>query len=158
MRGGSRAARGLATALMVCLLAMMAMGVSDTAARFDDLGHKMMCTCGCGQVLLQCNHHDCPGLARESGELQTALDRGDSDNTILMAFQNEYGPTVLAAPMFTRFNMIAWIVPPLLLVVGIGGTVLLVRRWRLRAAAQPPVMPDTETEELRKKIRKDTEE
>ena len=27
-----------------------------TTRRFNKLGHSMMCTCGCGQVLLECNH------------------------------------------------------------------------------------------------------
>jgi cytochrome c-type biogenesis protein CcmH/NrfF len=142
----------------ICLVAVLAMGASNTAARFDDIGHKLMCTCGCGQILLQCNHLGCPGLSRETVELHADLDKGMSNNAVLIAFQNEYGPTVLAAPMFTKFNMIAWIMPPLLLLLGIVGTVVLVRRWRLRAAGMPPVEPDPSIEAMREKIRKDTEE
>ena len=153
MRIFARAGRVFA----LCLVAVLAMGASDNAARFDDLGHKMMCTCGCGQVLLQCNHLGCPGLARESEELQAAINHGDSDNAILIAFQNEYGPTVLAAPMFTKFNLIAWIVPPALLLLGILGTVVLVRRWRRRAAALPPVERDPTFYAMREKIRKETQ-
>lgn len=158
MRRFLRAGRVFASCVALCIVAVLAMGASNNAARFDDLGHKMMCTCGCGQILLQCNHLGCPSLTKESDELQAALDRGDSDNTILIAFQNEYGPTVLAAPMFTKFNMIAWVVPPAFLALGFAGTFVLVRRWRKRATALPAVEPDAETEERRKKIRKDTEE
>jgi cytochrome c-type biogenesis protein CcmH/NrfF len=154
MRGVARTGRVFA----ICLVAVLAMGASSNAARFDDIGHKLMCTCGCGQVLLQCNHLGCPSLSRETAELQSDLANGQSDNAILIAFQNEYGPTVLAAPMFTKFNMIAWIMPPLLLLLGIAGTVMLVRRWRLRAAGMPPVEPDPEIEKMREKIRKETEE
>lgn len=154
MRRLSRAGRVFA----LCLMAVLAMGAADNGARFSDLSSKMMCTCGCGQTLATCNHLGCSSLARENGELQAAILRGDSDNAILIAFQNEYGPTVLAAPMFTRFNMVAWIVPPALLGLGFAGTFALVSRWRRRVAAQPPVEPDAETEERRKKIRKDTEE
>ena len=153
MRIFSRAGRIFA----LCLVAVLVMGASDNAARFDDLGHKMMCTCGCGQVLLQCNHLGCPGLARESEELQAAINHGDSDNAILIAFQNEYGPTVLAAPMFTKFNLVAWIVPPALLLLGILGTVVLVRRWRRRAAALPPAERDPAFYAMREKIRKETQ-
>jgi cytochrome c-type biogenesis protein CcmH/NrfF len=146
-----------AMALALCLVGVLGMGASNSAARFNDLGNKLMCTCGCGQVLLQCNHLGCPALAREGAELQAAVDRGDSNNTILIAFQNEYGPTVLAAPMLTKFNMIAWIMPPLLLLLGILGTVLLVRRWRQRAAAQPTVEQSAAFQEIRERVRRETE-
>ena len=139
------------------LIAVLAMGAADNGARFNRIGNKMMCTCGCGQVLLQCNHLGCPSLTKESDELHTALDRGDSDNAILIAFQNEYGPTVLAAPMFTKFNMIAWIMPPLVLLLGIAGTVVLVRRWRMRVAMAPAVAHDPAFYAMREKIRKETQ-
>ena len=29
---------------------------SDQDARFQSLGHKVMCVCSCNQVLLECNH------------------------------------------------------------------------------------------------------
>ncbi|MGC2164292.1 MAG: cytochrome c-type biogenesis protein CcmH [Silvibacterium sp.] len=144
-------------ALALGLVAVLGMGAADNGARYDDIGHKLMCTCGCGQVLLQCNHLGCPSLAKESDELRAGLEKGQSDNAILIAFQNEYGPTVLAAPMFTKFNMIAWIMPPLLLALGILGTVVLVRRWRLRAAAMPPVERGPEFLAIREKIRKETQ-
>lgn len=144
-------------ALALAFVAVLGMGATDTSARFNDLGNKLMCTCGCGQVLLQCNHLGCPGLTRESAELHADLARGMSNNAILIAFQNEYGPTVLAAPMLTRFNMIAWIVPPLLLGLGILGTVLLVRRWRQRVTAMAPVAQSPEIRALREQVRRETE-
>jgi cytochrome c-type biogenesis protein CcmH/NrfF len=148
------------TAMVVALtfVAVLGMGAADNSARFNDLGNKLMCTCGCGQVLLQCNHYGCPGLSRESAELKADLARGMSDNAVLIAFQDEYGPTVLAAPMLTRFNMIAWIMPPLLLGLGLLGTFLLVRRWRQRAAAMPPVKQTAEIRALREQVHRETEQ
>lgn len=145
------------SALAVCLVAALAMGAADNGARFSDISNKLMCTCGCGQVLAQCNHLGCPSLAKENDELHAAINRGDSDNTILIAFQNEYGPTVLAAPMLTKFNMIAWIVPPLFLLLGILGTVFLVRRWRQRVAARPAAEHGPAFQAMREKIRKETQ-
>jgi cytochrome c-type biogenesis protein CcmH/NrfF len=142
---------------LLMVLGVLTLGSADTQSRFDDLGHKLMCTCGCGQVLLECNHLGCQSLATESAELQAAIAKGESDNTILIAFQNEYGPTVLAAPMLTKFNMVAWVVPPALLLLGIGLTMMLVKKWRLRAATMPEVPDDPESRELRARIRKETE-
>ncbi|MGA8111362.1 MAG: cytochrome c-type biogenesis protein CcmH [Acidobacteriaceae bacterium] len=142
---------------LLVVLGVLTLGSTDTQSRFDDLGHKLMCTCGCGQVLLECNHLGCQSLATESAELQAAIAKGATDNAILIAFQNEYGPTVLAAPMLTKFNILAWVVPPALLLLGMAGTVLLVKKWRLRAAAMPAVADDPESRELRDRIRRETE-
>lgn len=149
--------RRLASALAIIFVAVLTMGSADNSARYSDLGGKIMCTCGCGQTLATCNHLGCSSLASESSELQQALARGDSDNAIFIAFQNEYGPTVLAAPMLTKFNILAWIVPPALLLLGIGGTVILVRRWRLRAAARPAVQRTAQFQGMRERVRRETE-
>lgn len=152
-----RVSRIVVSCLAVCLIAVLAMGVADTGARFSDLSGKLMCTCGCGQTLGTCNHLGCPSLSRENGELHAAINRGDSDNAILIAFQNEYGPTVLSAPMFTRFNMIAWIAPPAFLLLGLILAILLVRRWRQRVAAQPLPVRGPVFQAMREKIRKETQ-
>lgn len=145
----------IGSVLALCMAAVLAMGASDTAARFQDVGSKLMCTCGCGQVLMQCNHLGCPSLAREGSELGADIAKGMSNNAIFIAFQNEYGPTVLAAPMLTKFNMLAWIMPPLVLVLGIIGIFVLVRRWRRRVKPVPATGPEFTA--LREKIRKETE-
>ncbi len=70
-----------------------------------------MCTCGCGQILLECNHVGCQSSEKMRNELLAALDKGDNDDLILQGFVQEYGPTVIAAPTATGFNRIAWIMP-----------------------------------------------
>ena len=153
----SRLSRRLTSALAVVLVAVLTMGSADNAARYNDLGHKMMCACGCGQILIECNHFGCPDSGPMLDELRADLSRGDTDNAILIAFQNKYGPTILAAPMFTKFNMVAWVVPPLLLLIGIAGTVILVRRWRLRAAARPAVQRTAQFQGMRERVRRETD-
>jgi cytochrome c-type biogenesis protein CcmH len=155
-RLSSRFAR-FAVAPLLILAGLVTLGAADTEARFDSVGHKLMCACGCSQVLLACDHIGCPNLAQESDELHAAIARGDSDSAILSQFQAEYGPTVLAAPWLTKFNIVAWIVPPVLLLIGIVGTFLLVRKWRLRTVAMPEIPQDTQSVAIRERIRRDTE-
>jgi cytochrome c-type biogenesis protein CcmH len=116
-----------------------------------------MCACGCSQVLLACDHLGCPNLAQETDELRTAVARGDNDTAILTQFQAQYGPTVLAAPWLTKFNIVAWIVPPALLFFGLVGTFFLVRKWRLRTVDLPDIPQDTQSVAIRERIRRDTE-
>jgi cytochrome c-type biogenesis protein CcmH len=142
---------------LVVLLAVFTMGSADNAVRYNDLGHKMMCVCSCGQILIECNHLGCPDSDRELAELRTALSHGDGDTTILEAFQAKYGATVLAAPMLTKFNLVAWFVPPVVLLIGIAATIALVRKWRLRTV-EMPVVPTTATfQTARDRIRRETE-
>ena len=104
--------RRIAAALAVVVMAALTMGLADNAVRYNDLGHKMMCVCGCNQILIECNHLGCPDSDRMLGELRTSLSQGQGDDAILVAFQDKYGPTVLAAPMLTKFNMVAWVAGP----------------------------------------------
>jgi cytochrome c-type biogenesis protein CcmH/NrfF len=146
-------------ALSVALVALM--GAGDEGARFNQIGHKMMCVCGCSQILLECNHVGCQYSDRMRGELMAALDRADSDDLILQGFVQKYGTTVIAAPTTTGFNRVAWIMPFLALGLGLATTVLIVRAWRNRPAPAAPggVLPVSgpELEVFRKKAQEDTE-
>jgi cytochrome c-type biogenesis protein CcmH len=59
--------------------------------------------------------------------------------------------------MLTKFNLAAWFVPPVVLLIGIGGTIALVRKWKLRTVAMPPASQVHEFDRLRDQIRKETE-
>jgi cytochrome c-type biogenesis protein CcmH len=142
---------------VLIFLAVFTLGAADTAGRYNDLGHKIMCTCGCNEILLECNHMGCQSSSKMTAELHQLIDRGDNDTAVLTAFQDEYGPTALAAPWLTRFNIVAWVVPPLLLLLGLAGTFFLVKKWRLRVASMPDVSDDPASRDLRDRIRKETE-
>ena len=136
------------------------MGAGDDSGRFNDLGHKLMCACGCGQILLECNHVGCTYSDRMRGELAAAIDRGDSDDLSLQSFVQKYGPTVLAAPPTTGFNRVAWVMPFAALIFGILLTVYIVRAWKSRPAAAPSgVAPVTgpELDVFRQQARRDTD-
>ena len=152
--------RRVSSAALLGLAVIVLMGASDEDARFSSLGHKLMCVCSCNQVLLECNHVGCNYSDRMRGELAAGMQRGDSDSLILQAFVQRYGPTVLIAPTTTGFNRIAWIMPYLVLVLGLTAVVFIVRAWRMRPAALPsgaaPVS-GPELEHFREQARKDTD-
>src|SRR5271163_2843606 len=117
-------------ALAVCALA----GAGDPASRFNDLGHQLMCICGCNQILLECNHVGCPDSDGMRNELMSAVTRGDSDSLVEQSFVQKYGPIVLAAPTTTGFDSAAYIIPPVVLILGFGLIVFVIRRWKNRPA------------------------
>jgi cytochrome c-type biogenesis protein CcmH/NrfF len=150
-------------AAVLALAVIVFMGAGDDSARFKDLGHRMMCACGCGQILLECNHVGCTYSDKMRNELLTALDKGNSNNDdlILQGFVQEYGPTVIAAPTAAGFDRVAWIMPFLVLALGIAFAVHIVRSWKNRpepALADGIVIPSgSELEEFRRKARKETD-
>lgn len=140
-------------------MSALLLGAGDSPdQRFNDLGHKLMCKCGCNQVLLECNHVGCEYSDRMRQELIAGIQRGDSDDLVLQAFVQKYGMTVLAAPPQSGFNVVAWIVPFVALAFGFWLTVFIVRKWKFRLA---PVgksdLPQAEREMLRQRAREETE-
>ena len=117
--------QALALAVAVCF----SLGASDAGSRFNDLGHRLMCTCGCAQLLGECNHVGCTESGRERQELKDGIASGKSDKEILAAFAAKYGATMLAAPTTEGFNLVAWIAPFAVFGAALLGTILLVRRW-----------------------------
>jgi len=145
--------------LMLAILPLL--GAGDQSARVSDLGHRMMCVCGCNQILLECNHVGCAYSERMRGELIAAVDRGDNDDLTLQWFVQKYGTTVMAAPTKTGFNRVAWITPYLALALGLTLVIFIIRAWRARPLALPPgaVLPveGLELERFREQARKETE-
>jgi cytochrome c-type biogenesis protein CcmH len=156
-----RSPKYLVQVLLLALAVILFIGAGDESTRFNDLGHRLMCACGCRQVLLECNHVGCTYSDRMREELMAAVQRGDSDSLTLQAFVQKYGPTVLSAPTTEGFNRVAWIAPYLALFLGILGTAALVRAWRHRPAAAPSgldrPMSSPELDEFRQRARQETE-
>ena len=146
---------------MLLLVAVVVfMGAGDDSTRFKDLGHRLMCACGCRQILLECNHVGCAYSDRMRNELTAGLERGDNDSLILQSFVQKYGNTVLSAPTNTGFNIFAWITPFAVFVLASAIAIWLVRMWRARPVAQPVArvnLPTQELDALRRRAREETE-
>ena len=130
-------ASGFTLALSVFLL-----GASGDHARFNDLGHRMMCVCGCNQILLECNHVGCTYSDRMREELAAATQRDSSDDNIVQAFIKEYGTTVLAAPTMRGFDQVAWIMPFAVFLGGALLAVFVIRNWKDRRPTHA-ILPGT---------------
>src|ERR1700733_6468827 len=110
---------------LISLAVFLFSGAGDPATSFDQIGHQLMCICGCNQILLECNHVGCPDSDGMRNELMAAVTRGDSDSLVEQAFVQKYGPTVLAAPTTRGFDRAAYIMPFAALILGFGLIVLV---------------------------------
>jgi cytochrome c-type biogenesis protein CcmH len=136
------------------------LGAKDANSRFNDLSHKLMCTCGCAEILGECNHVGCPNSEGELNELRAGIAAGESDQEIKNAFAAKYGAVVLAAPTARGFDLVAWIAPFAVFGAALLGTILLVRRWSVgrteAAAGADPATLDPAEQARREKIRRET--
>ncbi len=160
-----RAPRGFTfwtRAVQVALLAVavcFSLGATDASSRYIDLNHRLMCTCGCAEILGECNHVGCPNSTGELNELRTGIANGMSDKEILDSFVAKYGAVVLAAPTGHGFDLVAWIAPFAVFGAALLGTILLVRRWsvgRTAAVAAGATTTDPAELERRERIRRET--
>ena len=147
-----KAGQALALAVAVCF----SMGAADPASRFNELNHKLMCTCGCAEILGECNHVGCPNSTEELALLRTGVDNNAPEKQIMDSFVSQYGATVLAAPTKQGFDLVAWIAPFAVLAAALLGTVLLIRHWVSTSPKLEPAPSTPEMDALRERIRRET--
>lgn len=146
-----------ALSLLLAIAVCFSLGASDSSARFNDMGHRLMCTCGCAQLLGECNHVGCTASGTMRNELAAAIASGATDKEILASFAAKYGATVLAAPPTHGFSLVAWIAPIAVFAAALLGTILLVRQWSVGRAAVPASVDDPSIDALRERIRRETD-
>jgi cytochrome c-type biogenesis protein CcmH len=150
-----------AQAAFLAIAVCFSLGATDGNSRFNDLSHKLMCTCSCAEILGECNHVGCPNSTGELNELRAGIENGKSDKEILDSFVVKYGAIVLAAPTAHGFDLVAWIAPFAVFAAALLGTILLVRRWsvgRTLTPATDPATMDPAERERREKIRRETDD
>jgi len=152
----------------VCALALAAGGMllasrsmqAQQNDRAKQIGKRLMCMCGCNQILTACNHVGCQMSAAMLKELNERVARGDSDDLILQSFVQEYGTAVIAEPPTKGFSRIAWFLPSMALGLGLGIVILVIVRWARHPAAKlaAPGVSAERLEQARARADHETEE
>ncbi|NLT06307.1 MAG: hypothetical protein GXY03_08345 [Solirubrobacterales bacterium] len=90
---------------------------------------------------------EAPQAERQRALIQRLVERCRSKEEIKDVLVGQYGPSVLALPEPEGFNLGAYVVPALALLLAAGGLAVAARRWRRRgagpaaAASGPPPDP-----------------
>jgi cytochrome c-type biogenesis protein CcmH len=137
----------VAIAGAIALLLAFAVGpaaAQEPRASLPDIEDEVMCTI-CGTLL---EESQSPQADRERALIRELIDQGKDKDQIKDALVAEYGPRVLATPSGHGFDLLAWLVPGLgiLLVVVAGGFALAHQRKRARGTA--PREPELEQADL----------
>ena len=107
---------------------------TDRAKR---LGGKLMCMCGCNQILTQCNHVGCSTSTEMLKKMDALVARNEPDDLTLQSFTQEYGTAVLAEPPAKGFNLVAWTIPAVSFAIGLAIVLVVISHWRRRSAPIP---------------------
>jgi cytochrome c-type biogenesis protein CcmH len=140
-------------AALVLALALLAPPAAATAAQprtsLPAVQDDLMCV-ACHEPLAVSQS---PQADSERQLIRQLIARGDTKAQIERVMVAQYGPSVLARPPASGFNLSVYVLPPVAVLVGLAIVALAVRRWRRnaasRAAGLPTAAPLTEADSRR---------
>lgn len=123
----------------------------------------LTCQCGCGLTVANCNMPTCGFSVPIRAEIDGMIRKGMSRAQILAFYRHKYGEKVLSAPTAEGFNLLAWTMPFIALVLGAGLMALAVRRWRSNPPSAPSDLkpasePSSFDPELRRRLENELKE
>ncbi len=130
-----RATKSAIAVGIVALAGVAGLAAAQKTERAKQLSQRMMCLCGCNQVLGECNHVGCQMSAEMLAKLDERVARNDPEDLTLQAFIQEYGVHVLAEPPREGFTLLAWLMPILATLAGLGVVWTVLHRLRRPALA-----------------------
>lgn len=146
-------------ALSVCAATLAPPLAAQGTEKAKAIGKRMMCLCGCNQILTECNHVGCSTSSEMLRKLDQQVARNEPEDLTIQAFIQEYGQRVLAEPPARGFGLVAWAMPVIATLLGFAVVVLLIRRWQRPAvvAAGPDISPE-QLARIRRQADLETEE
>lgn len=130
--------------LLVALALVLGLtGAAEPRTTLPDVEDEVMCV-ECGTAL---NVSSAPVADQEREFIRSRIAEGMTKEQVKAALVAEYGSDVLAVPDGDGFGVTNWLVPVLVAVLGLGGVLVLYRRWRggpesrTGAAAGPELDP-----------------
>lgn len=132
--------RRLLCALMLCASTALPVFANEAApaaadpvleARMTRIAAELRCLVCQNQTIADSNADLAQDLRRQVREM---LAKGDDDATIIRYMTDRYGDFVLYRPPLKATTLLLWFGPALMLLLGVGALVVVMRR-RARAAA-----------------------
>ena len=120
------------------------------------VGDKLACLCGsCKNTVASCPLLGCHYAEPSRQKIAKFQNMGMSDQGIIDTFVKETGLSALAVPPAEGFNMLAWIMPFLMIGVGLAAIWLFIRRIRPKRAATAPQLDNEALSKYHEQIEKD---
>ena len=114
-------------------------GVDVTA--LSAIRRELACYCGCGMTVQDClGGMVCSESRALSKEVAQFMQQGKNETQILQAMAAKHGERILSAPTKQGFNLMAWVVPFIMLAAGGAVVAVVVKRWRRQSHPPAPVV------------------
>jgi cytochrome c-type biogenesis protein CcmH len=78
-----------------------------------------------------------PVAQEMKAQIDDRLAKGWTERQIIDEFVKEFGPTILATPDKSGFDLVAWLVPGVAILVGLCAVPFVTRAWARRRAPSP---------------------
>ena len=118
--------RSLVVVLAVMMAGVMAgcAGVAspaqDLEAQYREAAEQLICQCGgCTEQLSVCAMQNCHSATPMRAEIREKLAQGVPIPEIVASFVKTFGKQVLSAPTMEGFDLTAWVMPFVMLVLGL---------------------------------------
>lgn len=144
------------SSFLVALLAAVAL--AQSASEWDShavnaIAGKLKCSCGCKQdIACTMPPYPCPVCKMNKIKIFNMMSQGMTEQQILDEYVQEEGPGVLVV----HPGAAGWIGPWAGLAAGLALVILIIRRYRMRAAAAPagPAVDPAMLEQIEKDLEK----
>ena len=133
-----RLATGAFAALLVLAVLPWPAAAATPRASLPDVEDEVMCTI-CGTLLAE---SDSPQAEGERALIRKLIAEGKTKDQIKDALVAQYGPRVLATPSGHGFDLLAWIVPGVGILLVAGGLMFAALRLRRRGNGDREPPPD----------------
>jgi cytochrome c-type biogenesis protein CcmH len=132
--------------LLVAVVSSPAAALAYDEAEYLKAAERVLCDCGCHpQSVAACA---CGRAAELRDEMRAMVAGGMTGDEVIASYVAKHGEKILIAPDAEGFNLVAWLGPLAMLLVGIVAIVLLVRRWSPKKgdgtdeSPRPDLIPD----------------
>jgi cytochrome c-type biogenesis protein CcmH len=114
--------------LLIILWALYA-APAVSAVTAGEVSNELVCQCGCGLILENCNHSDCSSATPMREIVTKMVEQGDTKEQILEYFVAQYGEAVLASPPKRGINLTVWLTPFAAIAAGAALVGVLISVW-----------------------------
>lgn len=132
--------------LLLTVLLTVPAAAQEPRASLPDIEDEVMCTI-CGTLL---EESQSPQADRERALIRKLIAQGQDKDQIKDALVAQYGPRVLATPSGHGFDLLAWLVPGVGILLGAGaiGYFAVSRARRSSSEPDPPALDASERSRL----------
>ncbi len=140
--------------LLVALLLLAALPAVASALSVSEVARELRCPT-CNQPL-DVSH--APAAEDMKRFIAARIDEGWEKQQIIDALVADFGPDVLATPPKSGFNLVAWVVPAIVLLLGLIAVPFITRAWasrrRTAGADPPPELSDEDAARVDEELRR----